>query len=70
MEQVVRDFCEITGQKIRTEKSKLFVSQNVGQRLAKKLSKEFNITLTENLGKYLGIPLLHSRVNKSTSAIW
>ncbi|KAI5653152.1 hypothetical protein M9H77_30339 [Catharanthus roseus] len=66
MEHVICEFCGVSGQKISTEKSRLFVSPNVGAKLAKYLSKEFDIPRTADLGKYFGIPLLHTRVNKST----
>ncbi|CAL5387167.1 unnamed protein product [Camellia sinensis] len=41
----------------------MFISPNVESRKARELSNYCGITLTPNLGKYLGVPLLHSRVN-------
>ncbi|KAL7235947.1 hypothetical protein ACSBR1_019263 [Camellia fascicularis] len=45
----------------------MFISPNVENRKARELSNYCGITLTPNLGKYLGVPLLHSRVNSQIS---
>lgn len=59
--EVLNTFCDISGQTINFAKSKLFVSANINRRL----SNLCRIPLTNDLGKYLGIPLFHSRVNKN-----
>ncbi|KAK9278780.1 hypothetical protein L1049_028358 [Liquidambar formosana] len=47
-------------------KSKMFISPNFSCHLAKEISHICNIPLTADLGKYLGVPLIHSRVSKET----
>ncbi|WCJ29110.1 LINE-1 retrotransposable element ORF2 protein [Euphorbia peplus] len=61
-------FCASYSQKINLQKSKLCVSKNVSDSLARSLSDACNIPLTNCLGKYLGVPLLHDRVKLSTFA--
>ncbi|KAL7224711.1 hypothetical protein ACSBR1_026069 [Camellia fascicularis] len=53
------------GQRINLQKSKMFISPNVNRNLAKKLSQQCGISLTQDLGKYLGVPLIHSRVSRN-----
>lgn len=61
---VINEFCCMSGQFISLAKSKLFVSLNVSRNKAKRLSGASGILLTNDLGKYLGIPFLHKRVTK------
>ena len=61
---MLNEFSMLSGLRVNPTKSKLFVSPNVDRRKAKDLSHICGIGLTQNLGKYLGVPLLHSRVNK------
>lgn len=61
---VMDDFCFMSGQTINFSRSKLFVSKNVHRRHARNLSSFSGIPLTTNLGKYLGIPLLHGRAKR------
>lgn len=57
---VLELFCNISGQSMNLQKSKLFVSPNIPISEARNLSNSCGVALTEDLGKYLGIPLLHS----------
>lgn len=66
IKKVIQEFCGISGQKIITYKSRIFVSPNVSQSLANALSSNFDIPITDDLGRYLGVPLLYKRVNKGT----
>lgn len=63
--EVLSDFCVMSGQKINLLKSKMFVSPNLSRREALPLSHKCGISLTNDLGKYLGTPILHHRVNQS-----
>lgn len=60
----INEFCLISGQQLSLNKSKMFISPNVNSRKAKELSQFCGIGLTKNLDKYLGDPLLHSRVQR------
>ena len=64
--KVLETFCIASGQKISLEKSKIFFSGNVSRDLSKLISEESGIKATKDLGKYLGMPVLHKRINKDT----
>ncbi|XP_062007342.1 uncharacterized protein LOC133724594 [Rosa rugosa] len=59
-------FCGLSGQSVNFEKSKLYCSPNIKRRIARSISRVCGSPLTSNLGKYLGMPLIHSRVNMHT----
>ena len=58
--KVLEKFCAISDRKVML-KSKLFCYGNTPKELAKRISKMMNVSLTTNLGKYLGVPILHER---------
>lgn len=62
--EVLEQFCAISRQTINLQKSKLYIYPNIQSSEARNLSGISGVSLTNDLGKYLGIPLLHSRVNK------
>lgn len=62
--EVLNDFCIMSGQTVNLSKSKLFVSPNVSRPKTRRLSNLCGIALTSDLGKYLGVPLLHKRASK------
>lgn len=64
MESVLCSFCAESGQKVHP--SKLFVSLKAGFHLATANSQRFKIPQTRDLGIYLRVPLLHSRVGIKT----
>lgn len=59
-------FCTTFGQKVSFSKSKLLVSRNVTDGLANSLSAILGVPLTKQLGKYLGVPSIQSRINMTT----
>ncbi|KAL5819904.1 hypothetical protein ACOSQ4_023746 [Xanthoceras sorbifolium] len=59
-------FCDVSGQQVSLSKSRVFCSKNVRVRDARDIVRACGSPLTDNLGKYLGLPLLHDRVNKNT----
>lgn len=61
-------FCDVSGHKIKLDKSKMFASKNVHFKRAIEFSRILGIGLTPDLGKYLGVPLLHKRAVKLTYA--
>lgn len=63
---VLERFCIASGQKVNLEKSKIFFSSNVSHDLGKLISDESGIQSTQELGKYLGMPILQKRINKET----
>lgn len=58
-------FCELSGQSVNFDKSKLYCSPNTSRDLAAEISSICGSPLTTNLGKYLRMPLLHPRVSKN-----
>ncbi|CAL2243105.1 unnamed protein product [Prunus armeniaca] len=59
-------FCTASGQTVNFSKSVVFCFPNTCKELAKEISTTCGLLLTDNLGKYLGMPILHHPVNKST----
>lgn len=59
-------FCSCSGEKVNFDKSRMFCSKGVGHFRADELSRVMGVSLTSNLGKYLGVDLHHDRVGKST----
>lgn len=66
IQKVLNVFCECSGQKVNLSKSLLHVSSNVIDQRAKEISDCFGIQLTNDLGKYLGMPSIHGRVHSNT----
>lgn len=62
MEGVLRDFFSQSGQKVNLGKSKLYFSNNVVTNSKDIISTTFGIPITQVLGVYLGMPLLHKPV--------
>ena len=61
-------FCNVSGQMVSFEKSSLYCSPNTKKRTVRKIVKICGSPSTDNLGKYLGMSLFHSRITKYTYA--
>ncbi|CAL8098739.1 unnamed protein product [Prunus armeniaca] len=59
-------FCQASGQSVNFDKSAIFYSPNTNMGLAREISGICGSPLTNNLGRYLGMPMLDSRVMKGT----
>ncbi|CAL2237693.1 unnamed protein product [Prunus armeniaca] len=66
MKQCLDDFCQLSGQRVSFEKSMICVSPNTCSELANSIAAISGSHLTTSLGKYLGVPLIHTRVTKQT----
>ncbi|KAK4257184.1 hypothetical protein QN277_006806 [Acacia crassicarpa] len=64
--RVMKNFCETSGHRINLAKSRMFCSLNVNFNRAMELSQLLGIGLTSDLGKYLGVPVIHKRVTRTT----
>ncbi|CAN1805656.1 Putative ribonuclease H protein At1g65750 [Linum perenne] len=62
--EVLDRFSSISGQEISREKSKIFFSRNVDRRVSQQVCNVLKINPTQNLEKYLGVPLIHGRNSK------
>lgn len=59
-------FCEASGQNVSKDKSRILVSNNVHRGEANRIRHLAGIRLTSDLGKYLGVPLIHTAPTRST----
>lgn len=59
--RLLGDFCQASGHKISPTKSRVFFSRNTDDHTATRISTYLGFQQTNNLGKYLGVPLLHGR---------
>lgn len=63
MEGILNDFCAASGQKISYAKSQFHASCNTPQEVIVDLTGRLNMKPTTDLGKYLGMPVIHGRVS-------
>ncbi|WCJ44200.1 RNA-directed DNA polymerase (reverse transcriptase)-related family protein [Euphorbia peplus] len=63
---VLNDFCTASGHQVSFSKSNIFYSKNVLTPLRMEITAILPLRPTTDLGKYLGVPLLHTRVQRST----
>ncbi|KAI5318919.1 hypothetical protein L3X38_038627 [Prunus dulcis] len=66
MHDCLETFCGLSGQQVNFEKSKIFCSLNTDRAIARQIAATSGSPLTNSLGSYLGVPLIHFRVNKDT----
>ncbi|KAH9672602.1 putative ribonuclease H protein [Citrus sinensis] len=62
---VLADFCTCSDAKINANKTLLFFSKNMGDKDISEILGFLGFSITFDLGKYLGVPLHHSRVSSS-----
>ena len=63
---VLENYCRSSEAKVNKTKTKVFFSKNVLSRDAHLIGNTFGFSATNDLGDYLGMPLIHSWVNKAT----
>lgn len=66
--ECLKNFCDVSGQKLSLPKSKNFISPIVNPDVATHISVESGIEITKDLGTYLGVLLLHKRLSKESCA--
>lgn len=59
-------FCQSSGQKVSNAKTRIFFSKNVHWNTRTQISDVLGFQRTDGLGKYLGVPLIHKKVNQHT----
>lgn len=59
-------FCNASGQNLSEEKTVLYFSRNVPKPTRQSICSGCAFTMTEDLGCYLGVPILHQRVSTRT----
>ncbi|KAH9666643.1 putative ribonuclease H protein [Citrus sinensis] len=63
---VLENYCRSSEAKVNKVKTTIFFSKNISSREAKLIGAALGVSITHDLGNYLGMLLLHSRVNKAT----
>ncbi|KAK5811294.1 hypothetical protein PVK06_026623 [Gossypium arboreum] len=66
LKYVLQGFYKYLGHKISTRKRNIFFSKGVDVCLSSQISELLGFQKVQNLETYLGVPLLHDSVNKST----
>ena len=61
--EVLENFCNMAAQRINVNKSRIFFSPNVSGRKKNSICRKLGLMATQNLGRYLGFPLLHQGRN-------
>lgn len=63
---LVREFCLDSGQSVSLDKSDVYFSPHISQADRNCIQSTMGIRGTDQLGKYLGVPLRTERVNRNT----
>ena len=61
--EVLDNFCNMVGQKVNLNKSRVYFSPNVTRRKKRTICKKLGMVATQNLGRYLGFQQLHQGRN-------
>lgn len=63
--RILNTFCRLPGQEVIQEKTNLMFSKNASRNMQNKLAHLSRYRVTNNLGKYLGVPLNGKRLQKN-----
>lgn len=69
IKEVLDRFSRCSGQKVNLIKYHIYVSTNISLIIAGELAQAIGIPITNDLGRYLGVPSIHGRVTKSTFSV-
>ena len=64
IKDVLESFCDLSGQKINGEKTRVFFSPNVDLDMRNDLCDVLGFRFTPSLGKYMGFPIKHRGVQQ------
>ena len=59
-------FCKSSGQRVSEQKTRMFFSQNLNHNKVSQTIETLGFQLTNDVGQYLGMPLIHKRTSKFT----
>ncbi|KAF7838223.1 ribonuclease H [Senna tora] len=65
MTSCLKAFGDASGQRVSAQKSKIFFTKNVNSELRQSILSITNFSPTDDLERYLGMPLLHGRMSRS-----
>lgn len=66
IKETLKLFCESSGQRVSQDKTRVFFSKNVHWDQRGDISNELGFQSTDDLGKYLGVPIFHKKVSRHT----
>lgn len=66
MKHILDLFCRCSGQKVSEAKTRIFFSKNVDGQVRRRICEVAGYQATDDLGKYLGVPILHHHVNRQS----
>lgn len=66
LDSILNQFCKTSGHRVSGGKSNIFFSKITPREVRNQIVQIFGFQEVQNLGKYLGVPLLHERVTKYT----
>ena len=61
--EVLDNFCTLAGQKVNLAKSRVLFSPNIARRCKRSICSKLEINAIQNLGRYLGFPLIYKGRN-------
>ena len=64
----LRNFCNASGQEVSASKTHVYFSKNVSDDTASSICNCLGYMKTNDLGRYLGMPILHGKISKGTYA--
>ena len=64
--KVIDEFSASSGAKVNKSKTLVYFSTNISAMETSKIGSDLGYSVTNNLGKYLGVPLCHTRISKQT----
>ncbi|KAE8676624.1 hypothetical protein F3Y22_tig00111582pilonHSYRG00124 [Hibiscus syriacus] len=64
--RVLETFCRCSGHKVSLPKTNVFFSKNVSPSIKEEINTRFQFTQVDDIGRYLGVPLLHHHVTYGT----
>ena len=59
-------FCLTSGHRISKDKTTMFFSRNTDDHAAQQIGQSFGFKVVADLGKYLGVPIIHGRTTRRT----
>ncbi|GMI74428.1 hypothetical protein HRI_001112100 [Hibiscus trionum] len=63
---VMEEFCLCSGHRVSIAKTQVYFSKNCSDQIRDLVEQRLGFEVVEDLGRYLGVPLLHKRVTKAT----
>ncbi|GMI72850.1 hypothetical protein HRI_000954300 [Hibiscus trionum] len=66
IKEVIEQFCICSSYRVSNSKTHIYFSKNCPQSIREQVGLTLGFEVVSDLGKYLGVSLLHSRVTKAT----